>query len=118
MAAKKLGYVSYSPSLSGAKEIDIKKELKEAGCPEDGKLVLYDGKTSEPFPEKCTVGYMYVLKLNHMVEDKLHMRSISTYSLIKATFGRKIAIWRSEIWRNGVWALEGRSCIYFAGNVN
>ncbi|HOU45780.1 MAG TPA: DNA-directed RNA polymerase subunit beta [Candidatus Pacearchaeota archaeon] len=113
LAAKKLGYVSYSPSLSGAKEIDIKKELKEAGCPEDGKLVLYDGKTSEPFPEKCTVGYMYVLKLNHMVEDKLHMRSIGTYSLItQQPLGGKSQFGGQRFGEMEVWALEGYGAAY------
>lgn len=113
LAASKLGYVSFSPSLSGAKEIDVKKELKEAGLPEDGKLVLFDGKTSEPFPEKCTVGYMYVLKLNHMVEDKLHMRSIGTYSLItQQPLGGKSQFGGQRFGEMEVWALEGYGAAY------
>jgi DNA-directed RNA polymerase subunit beta len=113
LAANKLGYVSFSPSLSGAKEIDVKAQLKEAGYPEDGKLVLFDGKTSEAFPEKCTVGYMYVLKLNHMVEDKLHMRSIGTYSLItQQPLGGKSQFGGQRFGEMEVWALEGYGAAY------
>jgi len=81
-AAKKLGYLAISPSLLGATEKDIKAELKAAGLPEDGQVVLYDGRTGQPFPRKVTVGYIYMMKLIHMVEDKIHMRSIGPYSLI------------------------------------
>ena len=81
-AAKKLGYYAITPALSGATLEDIKEELKKAGLPEDGKVTLYDGRTGLPFPEKVTVGYMYIMKLIHMVADKIHARSIGPYSLI------------------------------------
>ncbi|MDO8663261.1 MAG: DNA-directed RNA polymerase subunit beta, partial [Candidatus Wildermuthbacteria bacterium] len=74
-AAKLLGYNAISPSLSGANEKDIKEEFQKAGIPEDGKIVVYDGRTGLPIREKITVGYMYMMKLIHMVEDKIHMRS-------------------------------------------
>src|SRR6185369_9094234 len=74
-AAKKLNYLAISPSLLGADREDIKKELKEAGLPESGQATLYDGKTGLPFPKPITVGYMYVMKLIHMVDDKVHARS-------------------------------------------
>ena len=93
-AAKKQGFLAITPSLAGAKEEDIKKELKEAGLPEDGKIKLFDGRTGQPFKDRVTVGYIYMMKLIHMVEDKIHMRSIGPYSLItqqplggKAQFG-------------------------------
>ncbi|MDI6591859.1 MAG: DNA-directed RNA polymerase subunit beta, partial [Patescibacteria group bacterium] len=73
LAAKKLGYIAVSPALAGANEKDIKQELKAAGLPEDGKVTLYDGRTGLPFSEKITVGYIYMMKLIHMVEDKIHM---------------------------------------------
>ncbi len=107
-AAKKLGYRAITPSLSGATEQDIKKELKRAGLPEDGKITLYDGQTGLAFQEKITVGYIYVMKLAHMVEDKIHMRSIGPYSLItqqplkgKSQFGGQ------RLGEMEVWALEG-----------
>ncbi len=94
LAAKTLGYYAVSPALSGANEKDIKEELKRAGFSEDGKVTLYDGRTGFPFSEKITVGIIYMMKLIHMVEDKIHMRSIGPYSLItqqplggKAQFG-------------------------------
>ena len=94
LAAKKLGYIVVSPSLLGANKEDIKVELAEAGLPLSGQSILYDGRTGQPFPKPITVGYMYMMKLIHMVDDKVHARSIGPYSLItqqplggKAQFG-------------------------------
>jgi DNA-directed RNA polymerase subunit beta len=107
-AAKKLGYIAISPSLAGATEKDIKEELKKAGLPEDGKVALFDGRTGLPFPEKITVGYLYMMKLVHMVEDKIHMRSIGPYSLItQQPLGGKAQFGGQRFGEMEVWALEG-----------
>jgi len=106
--AKKLGYSAVTPSLSGATEEDIKKELKLAGLSEDGKIVLYDGKTGLPFPGKVSVGFIYMMKLVHMVEDKIHMRSIGPYSLItQQPLGGKAQFGGQRFGEMEVWALEG-----------
>jgi DNA-directed RNA polymerase subunit beta len=113
LAAKKLGYLAISPALSGASEEDIKNELKKAGLPEDGKVVLYDGRTGLPFPEKVTVGYIYMMKLNHMVTDKIHMRSIGPYSLItQQPLGGKAQFGGQRFGEMEVWALEGYGAAY------
>ncbi len=107
-AAKNLGYQAVSPALAGATEVDIKKELKEAGLSEDGKVRLFDGRTGLPFPEKITVGYIYMMKLIHMVEDKIHMRSIGPYSLItQQPLGGKAQFGGQRFGEMEVWALEG-----------
>ena len=107
-AAKKLGYIAISPSLSGATEKDIKKELKKAGLGQDGKVVLYDGRTGAPFSQKITVGYTYIMKLDHMVEDKIHMRSIGPYSLItQQPLKGKGRSGGQRFGEMEVWALEG-----------
>ena len=112
-AAHKLRYVAVTPSLAGADENDIKEELKQAGLPEDGKVVLYDGQTGEPFLGKITVGYNYILKLNHMVEDKIHMRSIGPYSLItQQPLGGKAQFGGQRFGEMEVWALEGYGAAY------
>ncbi len=108
LAAHKLNYKAETPSLDGAHEGDIKRELKEAGFPEDGKLTLYDGRTGLPFPEKITVGYIYMMKLIHMVEDKIHMRAIGPYSLItQQPLGGKAQFGGQRFGEMEVWALEG-----------
>ncbi len=108
LAANKLNYIAVTPPMSGASEEDIKKELKEAGFPEDGKLTLYDGRTGLPFPGRITVGYMYMIKLIHMVEDKIHMRSIGPYSLItQQPLGGKAQFGGQRFGEMEVWALEG-----------
>ncbi|KKQ76015.1 MAG: DNA-directed RNA polymerase subunit beta [Parcubacteria group bacterium GW2011_GWC1_38_6] len=107
-AAKKLGFIAITPSLAGATEEDIKRELKEAGIPEDGKVALFDGRTGLPFPEKITVGSIYMMKLIHMVEDKIHMRSIGPYSLItQQPLGGKAQFGGQRFGEMEVWALEG-----------
>ncbi len=107
-AAQKNGYVAITPSLSGANEKDIKKELKEAGLPEDGKVKLFDGRTGEPFPQNVTVGIIYMMKLIHMVRDKIHMRSIGPYSLItQQPLGGKAQFGGQRLGEMEVWALEG-----------
>jgi DNA-directed RNA polymerase subunit beta len=107
-AASKLGYKAASPSLDGVSEKDIKEELKKAGLPEDGKMRLINGKTGEYFDEKTMVGHMYVMKLNHLVEDKIHMRSIGPYSLItQQPLGGKAQFGGQRFGEMEVWALEG-----------
>jgi DNA-directed RNA polymerase subunit beta len=112
-AAKELNYVAITPPLSGATEQDIKEELKKAGLPEDGKATLYDGRTGLPFPEKITVGWVYIMKLIHMVEDKIHMRSIGPYSLItQQPLGGKAQFGGQRFGEMEVWALEGYGSAY------
>jgi len=108
LAAKKLNYYAISPALSGANEKDIKDELKRAGLPEGGKMTLYDGRTGLPFREKITVGFMYIMKLIHMVEDKIHARGIGPYSLItQQPLGGKAQFGGQRFGEMEVWALEG-----------
>ena len=108
LAAKKLGYHAISPALSGATEEEIKEELKKAGFEETGKVTLYDGRTGFPFPEKVTVGYIYMMKLIHMVEDKIHARSIGPYSLItQQPLGGRAQFGGQRFGEMEVWALEG-----------
>jgi DNA-directed RNA polymerase subunit beta len=108
MAAYKLGYKVATPVLDGVSETQIKSELKKSGVPEDGKVVLYDGKTGEPFDEKVTVGVMYFLKLHHLVDDKMHARSTGPYSLItQQPLGGKAQFGGQRFGEMEVWALEG-----------
>jgi DNA-directed RNA polymerase subunit beta len=112
-AADKLGYIAVSPALTGAKEKDIKEELQKAGLPPDGKVTIYDGRTGLPFPEKITVGQIYMMKLIHMVEDKIHMRSIGPYSLItQQPLGGKAQFGGQRFGEMEVWALEGYGAAY------
>lgn len=107
-AAKRLGFRAKTPALAGATIKDIKAALNEAGLPESGKVVLYDGRTGEAFPHPVTVGVMYILKLVHMVEDKIHMRSIGPYSLItQQPLGGKAQFGGQRFGEMEVWALEG-----------
>ncbi|MFH1990263.1 MAG: DNA-directed RNA polymerase subunit beta, partial [Patescibacteria group bacterium] len=107
-AASKLGYRALTPSLDGASEDDIKAELKKAGLPESGKVVLYDGRNGQPFNDKVTVGVTYIMKLNHLVEDKIHMRSVGPYSLItQQPLGGKAQGGGQRFGEMEVWALEG-----------
>ncbi|MEK7478594.1 MAG: DNA-directed RNA polymerase subunit beta [Patescibacteria group bacterium] len=113
-AAKTLGYRALTPALSGANEDQIKAELKKAGLPESGKVTLYDGRTGRAFDKEVTVGIIYVMKLNHLVEDKIHMRSIGPYSLItQQPLGGKAQFGGQRFGEMEVWALEG----YGAANI-
>jgi len=112
-AAKRLGYRTYSPPFSGVTEEEIRKELVKAGLPEDGKVVLYDGRTGEPFMQRVSVGYIYIMKLIHLVEDKIHMRSIGPYSLItQQPLGGKAQFGGQRFGEMEVWALEGYGAAY------
>ncbi len=107
LAAHKLNYKVVTPPLNGISEADIKGELKRAGFPEDGKVALYNGKTGEAYDNKVTIGYKYMLKLNHMVEDKIHQRSIGPYSLItQQPLGGKAQFGGQRFGEMEVWALE------------
>ena len=107
-AAKKLGYTVATPPLNGISEKVIRNELKRAGLSDDGKVTLCDGKTGVPYDHKITVGYKYMLKLNHMVEDKVHQRSIGPYSLItQQPLGGKAQFGGQRFGEMEVWALEG-----------
>ncbi len=105
-AAKKLGVTFASPIFDGASMDDVRGKLKEAGLPEDGRVNLYDGRTGEPFAQKTTVGYIYMLKLNHLVQDKMHSRSIGPYSLItQQPLGGKAQFGGQRLGEMEVWAL-------------
>ena len=106
MAAKKLGVYVATPVLDGAKEDDINKMLKEAGMDPDGKTVLYDGRTGEPFDNRISVGVMYMIKLHHMVDDKLHARATGPYSLVtQQPLGGKAQFGGERFGEMEVWAL-------------
>jgi len=107
-AAERLGYQAITPPFAGVTEEEISRELVAAGLPKDGKVKLYDGRTGEPYQQKITVGQIYMLKLIHMVEDKLHMRSIGPYSLItQQPLGGKAQGGGQRFGEMEVWALEG-----------
>jgi DNA-directed RNA polymerase subunit beta len=112
-AASQLGYFAISPPFNGASEAEIKEELKKAGLPESGKVKLYDGRTGLPFDNEVTVGVVNLLKLNHMVEDKIHMRAIGPYSLItQQPLGGKAQFGGQRFGEMEVWALEGYGAAY------
>ncbi len=107
LAAKALGWYLATSVFDGAKESDIRKALVQAGYPEDGKLTLYDGRTGETFDNRITVGYMYMLKLHHLVDDKLHARSTGPYSLVtQQPLGGKAQFGGQRFGEMEVWALE------------
>jgi DNA-directed RNA polymerase subunit beta len=108
LAANALGYQAVVPTFLGATEEEIKAELKEAGFNENGKMKLFDGRTGRAFEQDIAVGYMHMLKLNHMVQDKIHMRSIGPYSLItQQPLGGKAQEGGQRFGEMEVWALEG-----------
>ncbi|MDO8557885.1 MAG: DNA-directed RNA polymerase subunit beta [bacterium] len=112
-AAGTLGYRAISPALAGVEEREIKEELKRAGLPEDGKVKLYDGMTGDSFDQKVAVGIIYVMKLGHLVEDKIHMRSTGPYSLItQQPLGGKAQFGGQRFGEMEVWALEGYGASY------
>ena len=106
MAAKELGIHVATPVFSGAERDEIVDALKEAGIDEDGKTVLYDGRTGEPFDNRISVGVMYMIKLHHMVDDKLHARSTGPYSLVtQQPLGGKAQFGGQRFGEMEVWAL-------------
>ncbi|OHA84716.1 MAG: DNA-directed RNA polymerase subunit beta [Candidatus Yonathbacteria bacterium RIFOXYC1_FULL_52_10] len=108
LAAQTLNYQAIVPPFMGATADEIKKELEKAGFSQDGKMKLFDGRTGEAFEKNIAVGYMYILKLHHMVEDKIHMRSIGPYSLItQQPLGGKAQGGGQRFGEMEVWALEG-----------
>ncbi len=112
-AAKELGYRAYTPALSGATWEQIVEELKKAKLPEDGKAQLFDGRTGMPIAQRVTVGTIYMLKLHHLVEDKIHMRSTGPYSLItQQPLGGKAQSGGQRFGEMEVWALEGYGVPY------
>ncbi|MCX7778780.1 MAG: DNA-directed RNA polymerase subunit beta [Patescibacteria group bacterium] len=113
MAAKTLGYQAAIPSLNGPRNEEIKKELAKINFPLSGKVKLYDGRTGQPFANEITVGYMYMMKLNHLVEDKIHQRSIGPYSLItQQPLGGKAQRGGQRFGEMEVWALEAHGAAY------
>ena len=107
-AARVLGYKVASPALGGVSEKQIAAELEKAGLPKTGKIILRDGVTGDNFDNPVTVGVMYIMKLNHLVEDKIHMRSIGPYSLItQQPLGGKAQFGGQRFGEMEVWALEG-----------
>ncbi len=112
-AAKALGWKIATPVFDGATEDDIIETLKMAGLSEDGKTVLYDGRTGNPFENRVTVGYMYILKLAHLVDDKIHARSTGPYSLVtQQPLGGKAQFGGQRFGEMEVWALEAYGAAY------
>jgi len=113
LAAHTLNYQAIVPPFTGASEDEIKEELVKAGFPESGKVKLFDGRTGEAFDQDIAIGYMYVMKLHHMVEDKIHMRSIGPYSLItQQPLGGKAQNGGQRFGEMEVWALLGHGAGY------
>jgi len=109
----KKGIPTASPVFDGAKEIEIKQLLKMADLPESGQTTLYDGRTGEAFERPITVGYMYMLKLNHLVDDKMHARSTGSYSLVtQQPLGGKAQFGGQRFGEMEVWALEAYGAAY------
>ena len=107
LAADKLGYKISTPIFDGVTVSKIKEELKKSGFAEDGKLQLYNGKTGEPFDSKVTVGIIYILKLAHLVDDKMHARSVGPYSMVtQQPLGGKAQFGGQRFGEMEVWALE------------
>jgi DNA-directed RNA polymerase subunit beta len=112
-AAKVLGYHVSTPVFNGATEEDILEFLEKAGLPRDGKITLYDGRTGEPFDNPITVGYLYMLKLAHLVDDKIHARSTGPYSLVtQQPLGGKAQFGGQRFGEMEVWALEAYGAAY------
>ncbi|MDP4132771.1 MAG: DNA-directed RNA polymerase subunit beta [Bacillota bacterium] len=113
MAAKRLGYKIATPVFDGASEADIRELLKESGLSENGKTTLYDGRTGRPFDNPVTVGYIYFLKLLHLVDDKMHARSTGPYSLVtQQPLGGKAQFGGQRFGEMEVWALEAYGAAY------
>jgi DNA-directed RNA polymerase subunit beta len=112
-AAAKLGFQAICPVFDGASEDTIRQCLKDAGLPENGKAVLYDGRTGDKFDQRVTVGYIYMLKLHHLVDDKIHARATGPYSLItQQPLGGKARFGGQRFGEMEVWALEAYGAAY------
>jgi DNA-directed RNA polymerase subunit beta len=112
-AAAKLGFQAVTPVFDGASESDINKCLEEAGLPSHGKTHLYDGRTGEKLEQETTVGYIYMLKLHHLVDDKVHARSTGPYSLItQQPLGGKARFGGQRFGEMEVWALQAYGAAY------
>jgi DNA-directed RNA polymerase subunit beta len=112
-AAHELGYQAIVPSFLSPSVSEIKEELVKSGMPDNGKVKLFDGRTGQVFDQDIAIGYMYMLKLHHMVEDKLHMRSIGPYSLItQQPLGGKAQGGGQRFGEMEVWSLEGHGSAY------
>ncbi len=112
-AAQKLNFKAITPVFDGASEEELRKALKEAGIPESGKTYLYDGRTGERFEQPVTVGYIYMLKLHHLVDDKVHARATGPYSLItQQPLGGKARFGGQRFGEMEVWALEAYGAAY------
>jgi len=112
-AAKICGFKVASPVFDGASEIEIKKAMKKADLPEDGKVTVYDGYTGKPFDQKVAVGYIYMMKLAHLVDDKIHARAIGPYSLVtQQPLGGKAQFGGQRFGEMEVWALEAYGAAY------
>ncbi len=112
-ATKALGILVATPVFEGAKENEIKEMLKKAGLPQSGQITLHDGRTGEPFGRPVTVGYTYMLKLHHLVDDKIHARSIGPYSLVtQQPLGGKAQFGGQRLGEMEVWALEAYGAAY------
>nr|WP_156645040.1 DNA-directed RNA polymerase subunit beta [Lentibacillus sp. JNUCC-1] len=113
MAARELGIHVASPVFDGANEEDVWETLEEAGMARDAKTILYDGRTGEPFDNRVSVGIMYMIKLSHMVDDKLHARSTGPYSLVtQQPLGGKAQFGGQRFGEMEVWALEAYGAAY------
>ena len=113
LAAKQLGWYIATPVFDGATENDIRERLRQAGFDDDGKTMLYDGRSGEPFENRVSVGYMYYLKLAHLVDDKIHARSTGPYSLVtQQPLGGKAQFGGQRFGEMEVWALEAYGAAY------
>ncbi|NCA83094.1 MAG: DNA-directed RNA polymerase subunit beta [Opitutae bacterium] len=113
IACKVLGLHAASPVFDGCPESEIWKLMKKAGLPDDGKTVLYDGRTGEPFDQRVVVGVIYMLKLHHLVSDKIHARAVGPYSLVtQQPLGGKAQYGGQRFGEMEVWAMEAYGCAY------
>ncbi|MBU1998450.1 MAG: DNA-directed RNA polymerase subunit beta, partial [Candidatus Omnitrophica bacterium] len=112
-AAKTLGIQTISPVFDGAKESEVWDMLAKAGLPDNGKITLYDGYSGQPFDGKICVGYIYIMKLIHLVDEKIHARSIGPYSLVtQQPLGGKAQFGGQRLGEMEVWALEAYGAAY------
>src|ERR671939_741151 len=112
-AAKQLHWSVATPVFDGATGEDMKAALRQAGLPEDGRVTLYDGKTGIPFDQKVVVGQIYMMKLHHLVDDKIHARSIGPYSLVtQQPLGGKAQFGGQRLGEMEVWAMEAYGAAY------